>query len=103
MVLDWGDGTLGDPVNLVSKVGGIKNGVVEFGLHLGLVSVHSLLLIVGIIRHEVDTAGLGGLFGVAFIDLGESIFELGSSEIVFSMGSIGFSVRGNEVDEFVVG
>jgi len=103
LVLDWGDGTLGDPVDGVSEVGGIKLGVVEGGLVGGLVSVHSLHLFLGIVSHIVDTAGLGGLFGVADINGGESFFELGSSEVVLLSGTIGFSVLGNVLDEFVVG
>jgi hypothetical protein len=104
LVLNWGDGTLGNPVDGISKVGGIEIlGVVEFGLHGSFVSVHLLLLIIGPVRHEVVTAGLGGLFGVALLNLGVSVFELGSSESVLGGGSIGFSVLGNIVDEFVVG
>jgi len=103
LVLNWGNGTLGDPVNLVSEVGGVKFGVVELGLELSLVSVHSLLLFWGVVRQEVDTAGLGGLGSVAFLDLGKGILELSRSESELGGGSIGLSVLGNEVDELVIG
>ena len=102
MVLNWGNGTLGSPVDGVSKVGGVEVGVVELGLELSLVSVQSLLLLLGHVSQEVDTASGGGLSGVALLDFGKGLLELSSSESELSGGSVRFAVLSNELDEFVV-
>ena len=102
LVLDWSNGTLGNPVNLISKVRGIKLGIVELGLELSLVTVHSLPLLWGVVRHVVDTTGRGSLNSVALINLCEGLLELSSSESELSGGSVRFSVLGDVVDEFVI-
>jgi len=106
LVLDWGDGTLGSPVDAIGKVGLIEELNVLLGteFHLWLVTEELLELSWGPVGHVVDTDGgfvtvllrVGG-------DLLHGLSELGLSELELGSGSIGFTVLGNVLDEFVVG
>ena len=103
LVLNWGDGTLGDPVDGVGEVGLIKDGDVLSTLELVLVTEESLVLRWGPVRHVVDTdGGHTSVLGVVVLDLGEGLGELSLSELELGSGSVGFTVLSNVLDEFVV-
>ena len=103
MVLDWGDGTLGDPVDGVSEVGLIEEGGVLGGLKLVLVTEEFLVLSGGPVGHVVDTnGGHTSVLGVVVLELGEGLGELSLSESELGLGSVGFTVLSNVLDEFVV-
>jgi len=101
LVLDWGDGTLGSPVDGGSVDGFVKgNNVLLFlmfvsvsGFHLGLSEVREFVV--------SDNVGVVGV-SVESFDFSVSGLELLGSEFEFSNGSVGFSVFGDEFHEFVV-
>jgi len=104
LVLDWGDGSGGDPVDIVWKVVGWEllsslHGLVGHGWS---VSEHLGHLFLGLVGELVESNGGGSVLGVVLSNLGEGLLELGSSELELSLGSIGFSVFGNVSDELVV-
>jgi len=102
LVLDWGDGTFGDPVDFVSEVFFGEDWSVGAVLGGSLESVQSLHLSWGLVSEIVDTDGVGSVGGVDFSDLLEVLLELGSSEFELGLGSVHLVVLGNVSDEFVV-
>jgi len=104
LVLDWGNGTLVNPVDGVSEVGGVE----EWGSLEGFLdqvrseSVHLFHLGGGLVGELVDSNGGGSVLGVVLSNLGEGLLELGSSEVEFSSGSVGLSILSNVSDELVV-
>ena len=92
MVLDWVDGTLGDPVDRILKVGGVEDGSLLIReVSWSLVSEESLVLKIGPGSELVVTNSEGILGGVDLSDLGGLLGEDGSSEFVLLLGSVGES------------
>jgi len=89
LVLDWVDGTLGDPVDLVLEVGGGELGdVLVLEVLWSLVTVHSLGLEFGHGREHVVGKDERVLGGVDLLDLSILLGEETHSEVVFLLGSV---------------
>ena len=101
LVLDWGDGTLGSPVDGVGEVGLIEVGNVGLlNLSVTVKFFHLSESLVGehVVSNNVGVVGVG----VEGLDLVVSGDELLLSEHEFSDGSVGFSVFRDVGHEFVV-
>jgi len=104
LVLDIGDGSSSDPVNLISKVGGVELSLFESLEGLWLESIHSLHLLLGVVHEHINAHGGGlAISGVVLLDLSQLLGELVESELVFGLSSIGLSVLGNEMHELLLG
>jgi len=102
LVLDWVDGTLGSPVDGVSKVGGVElnNVLVDLIGGWGLESEELFVLIMGPGGEHVVSNGEG--VSLLSVDLSDLLVLLGEdlhSEVVLLLGSIGFSIGGEMLVE----
>jgi len=106
LVLNWCDGSSGNPVNGGGQIEGgeIIRILLGCSAELGVVSEQLLVLVVAHVRELVDALGVGGVVGlVAGLDVRESLSEEVQSVLVFFFGAISSVVLGNEVDELSLG
>jgi len=101
LVLNWGDGTLGGPVDGGWGVGFVEDLNVLGGVGC-LETVELLSLLGGPVSEEVDTMGGARVLGVKIFDFGEGLLEDLGSELEFSLGGVGSTEFGDESHEFVV-
>ena len=100
LVLDWVDGTLGDPVDLIGKVGGVELGdVVVLEVGWSLVTEDSLGLEFGHGGELVVSEDEGVLGGVDLVDLSILLGEETHSEVVLLLGSEVETMGGNVLHE----
>jgi hypothetical protein len=100
LVLDWGDSTLGSPVNGIGKVGGVESdSLLGMKTLWGLVSEKLVALLLGPGGEEVVSNGEGSVLGVDLVDLRFLLSEDVHSELELLLGSIGESVFVHVVDE----
>jgi hypothetical protein len=107
LVLDWGNSTLGNPVNRVSKVAIVEDLDVLLKSHTIvdlLVSSKDLSLLSSPSGELVDANDMGhGWIGVDVIDLSQVLLEDLRSELVLSSSSVVLVVLNNVGHELVVG
>jgi len=94
LVLNWGDGTLGSPVNGISEVGGVESDwLLGLEANWGLVSEEFAGLILGPGGEVVVSNGERGVLGIHFLDLSILLGEDVHSEDELLLGSVGESVH----------
>ena len=97
LVLDRGDGTLGDPVDLVSEIGGVELGNLVGLLEVSSVAVHGTSLLRGVVGELVDTNSPGvAVLGVVLLNELEVLLEVVESVSELAMGGVLSVVLGNE-------
>jgi len=102
LVLDGVNGTLGSPVDGVSKVGVVEHGDVLRGVETGwgLESEELLVLLLSPGGELVVANGEGvSLLGVDLVDLLLLLLEDSHSEVVLLLGSVGFAEGGDVLVE----
>ena len=103
LVLDGGNGTLGDPVDLISEVGGVELGNGVGLLEVSLVAVHGSSLLRSVVSELVNTDGPGvSVLGVVLINELEVLGEVVESVVVLTSGGVLSVVLGNESEESVL-
>ena len=96
LVLNWGDGTLGSPVDGVGEVRSIEFLSVKSLIWVGLVSKESLVFFMGPVRHvvELNLVSIRSI-SVVFLDELQVLLEDVESELELSLGSVGFTPLGD--------
>merc|ERR1719453_1211371 len=88
LVLDWGDGTLGSPVDGVGEVGGVEEDLGSLVVSWESVSVKLGLLLSSPGGEEVVSNGEAVLAGVDFLDLLVHLGEEVESEVELLLGAV---------------
>jgi len=100
LVLDWVDGTLGDPVDRILKVGGVEDGSLLIReVSWSLVSEESLVLEVGPGGELVVSENERVLGSVDLVDLSILLGKEVHSEVELLLGSVGDTILGNVLHE----